>query len=195
MRFSRFAPLCALLLFALPASAQTRVGIGARVSDIISFSFGVSGIQPGSVSILLPVDLPGFRMEPEVGVSRTTRTQSFRNQSESITESQYLVGVGLFGRSAVRESVSMLYGARLRYVRTESQDFTDFQGNRETVTFNAFAGGPFVGGEYFFSDRFALGAEAGLLVQRQSQSDLPDEAENTTTVVGTQTAVFARFFF
>jgi hypothetical protein len=196
MRFFRFAPLAALLvLFALPATAQTRVGVGVRVVDLASalgtsvdFEGDLSGV--GVSSFVLPIDLSSIRVEPEFGISRTSQTEDFGGDEVTASLTQSLLGLGVFARQAPMDNTYLLYGARVRYSSLSISSDTD--GGDFDVSGGIYSIGPFVGGEVELSSRFTLGAEAGLLYNGLT-GDLFEGVDGS--VINTQTGVFARFFF
>ena len=197
MRFSRFAPLGALLLAlsVLPATAQTRVGVGVRVVDLaaalgtqVGFEGEVSGL--GVSSFVLPIDLTGIRIEPEFGISRTSQTDDFGGGDVTTSITQTLFGLGVFARQAPMDNTYLLYGARLRYSNLSQSADTD--GGDFDISGGLYSVGPFVGGEVELSSRFTIGAEAGLLYNGFS-GDLFEDID--ASVINTQTGVFARFFF
>lgn len=185
-----------LALSVLPATAQTRIGVGVRVVDLasalgpqIGFDDGVGGF--GVSSFVLPIDLTGIRIEPEFGISRTSQTEDFGGGDDvTFSTTQTLLGLGVFGRQAPMDNTYLLYGARLRYSLLSQS--ADTGGGDFDVSGGLYSVGPFVGGEVELSSRFTIGAEAGLLYNGFS-GDLFEGLD--ASVINTQTGVFARFFF
>ena len=158
---TRFAAvvLVGLFAFLVPelACAQQgtrRVGIGVAIANgFESSSFGISNERTVPV-FLVPIQVTNtFRIEPEIGTCRVRRQQGPFEESVKGIE----VGLGVFPQM-LQQNFRLYYGVRLGYTRIVRED--PFFGDTRTLTLNGFFVAPAVGGEYLFSDRFSLGAEA-----------------------------------
>ena len=155
------------VLAAEPAYAQQRsrrVGIGAALGDV---SDVLLQLEVGAVIapvILIPVQVTeGFRLEPEIGVFRSSVKEIASGASDDEASVNAVtgveIGVGVFPQT-LQEDFRLYYGVRFGYARIVQEDplFRDTR----TLTLDGFFVAPAVGGEYLFSDRFSLGAEVQL---------------------------------
>lgn len=166
--------------------AATRVGVGVRIEPAFVLPNQNGGALAGAApSFSLPIDVNGLvRIEPEVGFVSNTQESG----SSTITARQLAVGLAV-GALVPREDVTLTAGARVRYLRFSFEFDGDFGLSDGTVS--GFGIGPFVGGEYPFSGRFALGGEAGV-----EYRGYDFDSENVdASVVTTTAALSVRFFF
>ena len=180
------------LAVAQPGSA-TRIGLGVRIGTV-PFLYDETGDLSlfGAPRVSVPVDVNGVvRIEPEIGIAST----SFSSGSDEQTTRQTALGVAV-SALVPREDLTLTVGGRLRYLRSTFA-YSFGPDDRET-TGVTFAIGPLIGGEYPFSDRFALGAEVGLeyraytLDYSFSGNTSNDDGRSG---YGTTAALSARFFF
>lgn len=189
----RLLALAALLAAPALASAQpgatTRVGIGVRIGTLpfVTDEFGdFAGF--GGPRFSLPVDVNGVvRVEPEFGVS------SFTQERGSDERTQRQTSLGLAVSALVpRDDLTLTVGGRVRYARrTQSFGFSP----DDEFTATTLAVGPVLGGEYPFSDRFALGAEVGLEYRTFGFDEDQVGDDFSQSGYGTAAALTARFFF
>jgi len=187
--------------------------LAACTSQVHAADFGVGvSVQSNDAWIYAPIDVtPGFRIEPSIRlVSAETESQT---QSSSfglpITTSvksdtdQYELAVGLFGKTALAESVRLYYGARVAYINNETKQriATSF-GTSEDVTeqdssLDGYRISPTLGFEYLINEHFSLGGEAEWFYQDLdsdiSQSDVAGTANLKSN--GTATRLIVRFTF
>ena len=215
MRFA-IPALLALLSLAPAAQAQTRFGFGVSVnpsriaSPVVGDDF-TTAFYPAPVSIYLPITFGGFRLEPEVGVSRVAYSSEitfFGGEDEDTAEvesalTSLQIGTGAFFLQPV-ESGAFYAGARGGLLITSiSQEYSGFPSEFEAPEIDESGTGffiaPAVGGEYFFGEHFSLGLEAQLMLAfpeapvdafEEEEGDGPD-----ITTLDTRGLFFARWHF
>jgi hypothetical protein len=182
-------------------AVRGRVGLGVAISDVGSLIAAGSGNSPPSgfaPTIFVPITVtPWFRLEPEVGIYRSSFTETYSNGgpttpfSVTVTTSTVHVGTGAFGVTS-RERFTLYYGARVGYLRdSRTESATSHASDRITIPGFFFA--PAIGGEYFLSDHVSLGAEVQV---RFSSWDWNREREGFSgTSAATHGAVVLRFYF
>ena len=165
---TRFASVALLGLFAFlatePAYAQQssrRVGIGAAIGNVYDIFPQQEADTVSAPVILIPIEVTdGFRLEPEIGVFRSSTKElapgssddeAFVNAAHGVE-----VGVGVFPQT-LQQDFRLYYGVRVGYTRIVREE--PLFGDTRTLTLNRYFVAPAVGGEYLFSDRFSLGAE------------------------------------
>jgi len=190
--------LCALLFVMLaygatPAVGQPEpggsptVGLGVTLNtDALSLSGPTPAGAP--VGFTVPITFGTVRLEPQVGYIRHTQSEA----SQSETTSALTFGTGAFYRADFDQTL-LLAGARIGVTR-EVQTFESASAPEERIaTVNLFLG-PVVGGEYYLSDHFSVGAEARFYYINIGQ---PENAppERSASVIRTGGAAFLRFHF
>jgi hypothetical protein len=175
------------------------------------FGVGVS-VQSNDAWIYAPIDVsPTIRIEPSIRfVSSESQSQT---QSSSfglpITTSvksdtdQYELAVGLFGKTAIAESVRLYYGARLAYINNETKlrIGTSFGGSEDVTeeksSLDGYRISPTLGFEYLINQHFSVGGEAEWFYQDLdsdiSQTDVAGTAKLKSN--GTATRLIVRFTF
>jgi hypothetical protein len=173
-------------------------GIGVAVIDMQQlFEYGSSDANAYNSSIVIPIILSeGFRLEPEVGIFRAKNTQELSGDKIESTATQYRFGVGIFPQS-IFESSTLYYGARVGYLSLNLREDETFGGTTTTdeATASGFFVAPAVGGEYFFSNSFCVGAEAQVLYASLSTDIKDSSVEIKDSLLSTRGLVFVRFFF
>jgi hypothetical protein len=187
--------------------------LAASSSQVLAADFGVGvSVQSNDAWIYAPIDLtPGFRIEPSIRI--------FSAESESQTQSsgfglpittavksdtdQYEFAVGLFGKTALGESVRLYYGARAAYIDNETKQriATSFGTTEDVVEQDSSLDGyrisPTLGFEYLINEHFSLGGEAEWFYQDLdsdiSQPDVAGTAKLKSN--GTATRLILRFTF
>ena len=189
----RLLALALLLVAPALASAQpgsaTRVGLGVRIGTL-PFVFDEFGDFAGfgGPRFSLPVDVNGVvRVEPEVGVVSFTQERG----SEKRTQRQTSLGLAV-SALVPREDLTLTVGGRVRYARSTNSFGS---GPDDEFTSTTLGVGPLVGGEYPFSDRFALGAEVGLEYRTYGFDEDRFGDDLSQSGYGTTAALSARFFF
>jgi hypothetical protein len=171
--------LSALLLstFVISTSQATTTGVGVSV-------------QEDGGTIYIPIDLYDWlRIEPTFGFLRSEDNDFYTvsnspGTSESTT-TEFDFGIGVFGRSTLRDQLQVYYGARLNYSYYKYEaPFFEFKYYGYTIA-------PTLGLEYFIAERFSVGAEVAWFFEYLDDRDSGDYATST----GTDTRLIARFFF
>jgi len=173
-------------------------GIGVAVVDIQQlFEFSASEGMAFNSSIHFPFVLsPTFRLEPEIGYFRAKDVQELNNDKIEDTATQWRVGIGIFPQSVLKSS-TLYYGARVGYVNLNLKEEETFQGitSIDEATASGFFVAPAMGGEYYFSNSFSLGAEVQLFYAKLSTDVKNSQVDITTNLINTRGLVFVRFYF
>jgi hypothetical protein len=187
--------------------------LAAGSSQVVAADFGVGvSVQSNDAWIYAPIDVtPKFRIEPSIRfVSAESESQA---QSSSfglpITTSvksdtdQYELAVGLFGKTALGESVRLYYGARAAYIDNETKQriATSFGTVEDVIeeesSLDGYRISPTLGFEYLINEHFSLGGEAEWFYQDLdsdvSQTDVAGTAKLQSN--GTATRLIVRFTF
>jgi hypothetical protein len=180
-------------------------GIGISIFDAQqAFEIGQTEGAAYNHSITVPIILnQGFRLEPEVGFFNGKSTEEYpaSNETEEYTTTQYRIAVGIFPQSTMKSSV-IYYGGRVGYLvlnrKYEESDPNSTQ-SQELNGSGIFIA-PTVGGEYYFSNSFCIGAEAQFIYASiNTEVDVTPAAtglpEFKDTLLSTRGLVFVRFFF
>ncbi len=201
----RFLPLL-LLLVAAPLYAQqdqgTQIGVGVRVNDLLSnlvaSDLGLSGdaFFIDSATLLVPININGtVRIEPEIGYGRASASRDRDDFDFKATTSILSLGVGVMPLLRRGNDTFLYAGGRVRFYQLKRtvEVGSPFGGDDERSD-SSFGIAPVAGGEYFFSDWFSLGGEAGL-EYRSVNTDEDDEQEIDQSSLSTLGAVYVRFYF
>ena len=179
-------------------------GLGISILDAQqAFEIGQVDGAGYNHSITVPIILnQGFRLEPELGFFNGTRTEEYPEfeEEEEYTTTQYRFGVGIFPQSTMKSSV-IYYGGRVGYlVINQKEEYKD-TGGTETYEFKG-SGifiAPAVGGEYYFSNSFCIGAEAQVvyasITTEVELSFATTQTEFKDNLLSTRGIVWIRFFF
>ena len=194
--------LIVMMVFCFLTVGQTQPangwGIGVAIIDMQQiFEYGTSDGNAYNSSIVVPIILSeGFRLEPEVGIYRGKNTQELSGDKIEGTATQYRFGVGIFPQSML-ESSTLYYGARIGYLSLNLREDETFGGTTTTdeTTTSGFFVAPAVGGEYFFSNSFCVGAEVQVLNANLSTDIKDSSLEIRDSLISTRGLVFVRFFF
>ena len=193
-----------------PAYAQQgsrRIGIGAALGNVYDVLLPTEVDAVTAPVILVPIQVTDrFRLEPEIGVFRSTVKEiapGARDDEASVNSVNGVeIGVGVFPQT-LQQDFRLYYGIRIGYARIVQEDplFRDTR----TLTLDGFFVAPAVGGEYLFSDRFSLGAEVQLRhtsvegenvvggLTRPDGSPASDRIERSTSA--TRVLFVSRFYF
>jgi hypothetical protein len=146
-------------------------------SHVLAADFGVGvSVQSNDAWIYAPIDVtPAFRIEPSmrfISAESESQTQSasfglpITTSVKSDTD-QYELAVGLFGKTALAESIRLYYGARVAYIDNETKQriATSFGTVEDVVeeesSLDGYRISPTLGFEYLINEHFSLGGEAG----------------------------------
>ena len=192
----------------------TKVGIGLALAPSGSFLLtdddGLITFIP--IILRVPVNFSSLKLEPEVGVyTANSRAEAGDNFNEN-TGTLVRFGAGIFYNTPVSSDASVYVGPKLGLMSISSvseskssNSLESFSRKTETSQTNIFFGA-MVGGEYFFSQHFSIGAEIGLEyiskgdeeTTRTPPEDDPfptPETENSGSEFHTKSALTARFYF
>jgi hypothetical protein len=187
--------------------------LAACSSTVLAADFGVGvSVQSNDAWIYAPIDVtPRFRIEPSirlVSAESESQTQSssfgfpITTSVKSDTD-QYELAVGLFGKTALGESVRLYYGARAAYIDNETKQriVTSF-GTTEDVaeqesSLDGYRISPTLGFEYLINEHFSLGGEAEWFYQDLDSDISQDDVAGTANLKsnGTATRLIVRFTF
>jgi hypothetical protein len=196
------ALLIVVMVFCFLTIGQTQPssawGVGVAIIDMQQlFEYGSSEATAYNTSIVIPIILSeGFRLEPEVGFFRGKNTQELTGDKIEGTATQYRFGVGIFPQSTL-ESSTLYYGARVGYLSLNLREDETLGGTTTTDerTASGFFVAPAVGGEYYFSNSFCVGAEAQVLYASLSTDIKDSSLDIKDSLISTRGLVFVRFFF
>ena len=187
-----------LLLGILPAQPSSGWGIGVSIVDIQQiFEFSTTEGNAYNSSIVVPfIVSPTFRLEPEFGLYRGKNTVELNDNKGEYTSTQWRVGIGIFPQSTLKSS-TLYYGARVGYLTFTNEEKETVAGYTETykVTSSGFFIAPALGGEYFFSNSFCIGAEAQIFYASISTDITDSELDISDSMISTRGLVFVRFYF
>jgi hypothetical protein len=132
-------------------------GIGVNVD-----AFSDDGIGYG---LLLPIRFGSLILEPEGSFSEFSSEGYGIAGSERTDRTSYAVGTGIFLRHKILPDTESYFGAQLGY---RSDDYTSTTVNGIDVytyetTGHALFIAPTIGIQYFFSEKFSIGCDVGLM--------------------------------
>ena len=136
-------------------------------------------------SFYLPIRIsPNFRLEPEIGYYRYSRSDEDWKGSYSILS----IGCGIF-RMTRKGNVDIYYGARLGLISSSNSYESSWSDGKESKT--DFYVGPAFGGEYFFTQHLTLGGEIQFNYIFMGQWD---GGEGSESVMRTKPLIFVRWY-
>jgi len=193
------------LLSSIPNYAQdeaskktTKIGIGVTISDIKDLFQSIMGDGNAAPSIYIPIDIsPAFRIEPEISYYKFSEKEEYNSSTDENRITSYSIGLGLSSMNR-RGSVNLFYGARFGMIKASSvNEYTYIGGaDKDEETGSGFYIAPTIGGEYFFSENFAMGGEVQI-----KYSSTKWEGENggdegvKRSVLSTRALFSVRFYF
>ncbi len=160
------------------------------------FGLGVNIMDYGTVYIPINV-ASAFRLEPFVGFDFTSY-EEFSNENEG-SESDMQFGIGIL--PMIRRGSAVIYiGGRVG-IAFYSDEYKNSDGDAiwEYSDFS-FGIGPVIGGEYYFNPHISLGGEMSIMFQtftneRNYTSEFQVDLEGGEVGIGTESAIFIRFYF
>ena len=182
------------VLFAQPDSTKHKIrfGIGVTIAPdfLIMYDEEINSLPTDFTNIYFPINSnPAFRFEPEIGIWRT------KSEDEN-SESSYMnirFGVGLFAYK-VKQKTAIYYGSRVGMVRVSRKTtykspsmVEDRHDSKSDIYF-----GIAVGGEYFFSDYFSLGAETQINYISIGYYD--DDSDSSTSLISSRALLVIRIY-
>lgn len=133
-----------------------RGGVGMALSSLDAGSLFTGGLPPAQIFFPIVIS-PKLRVEPELGILKLEDDQD-PSQDVSI----YTVGIGLLLTRRVSEEVLAYVGPRLSFSMISQPVDDPFGPGSVDATGTDMRAAAVLGGEYFFSSRFSLGAEGQL---------------------------------
>ncbi len=171
-------------------------GIGISLEQSYSFIYdqGVNYLPIGLGNIYFPINISkNFRIEPDIGIF----SYDYDSDDNQKNTNQFRFGVG-FHYVKDYGSIKILFGARVGsifdFVTYENKYRKNTEKYKTTVLI--LFGGPSIGGEYYFANRFSLGAEAQLnYISLGEYEDDGDKVDATRTIISTRALILLRFYF
>jgi hypothetical protein len=201
----------------LSKARGNKVGIGLAIAPSGSFLLtdddGLISFIP--LVLRVPVHFSSVKLEPELGVyTAHTREDEEPADFSDRTATLLRVGAGMFYNTPVSSDASVYVGPKVGIMTlstvSENKSSNSFEPQTmksETSQTNIFFGAN-VGGEYFFSTHFSIGAEIGLEYVSKGNEESkttftpadpdPFPTPETTTSGSeflTKSALTARFYF
>ncbi|MCK5742648.1 MAG: outer membrane beta-barrel protein [Chlorobi bacterium] len=183
------------------AAGGTKIGLGISLNPASLFNSGEMMFLPVSMmNIYLPIQFGNsFRLEPEFGIYRDS--EIIKNDLDGDIEriySFYRIGLGAFKTIKPANNFLMYFGPRIGVLMVSSERNYSNDPDR-TSSQNIIIIGGSVGGEYYLSDHFSLGAEVQLnFFSYGDEEETPEsqfDSESSQTVITTNGLIFARFYF
>jgi hypothetical protein len=188
-----------LLLAAVPVQAQ---------SPHVGFGMAINTGEATPPVFRLPINVTSrLRIEPEVGYERDSYEVRFTDTSnggstgveryENRTSERWIGTAVLLTHT--RDQVQLQCGGRFGHIRQEERTTYEGFGEEDTSKsrMSGWYGGPVVGGEYFFTDRFSLGVDLMLRYSSMKETRPDGESGRMTerrTRLHTETALTARIY-
>ena len=140
---------------------------------------------------------PHLKIEPEVGIWRTSSSSSATGSSGSSTSTLLRVGIGVFQFARVGGGTALYIGPRVAMVRSSSS-FTYSGGTPASSHQTNWSFGLAIGGEHFFSPHFSFGGEVQLnYVKIGDQVDEPSSNNPSTSdshIIANNGLIFIRLY-
>ena len=180
------ALLLAVGMYTPPTFAQsdTTIGVGVGLSPSIGTGSFDSGTSP--VTLYVPIQLDGIRLEPQVGFFHRNRSEDSFEEETTVIE----VGTGVFGTHETGDA-RLHYGGRVGIQNISLSQSVNGNSDSDSVT-NVFVG-PAVGGEYVFDETVSLGAEGRFLYVNEGTPENDDDVSIWRLQTGG--SVFVRVYF
>ncbi len=200
--------LVALLYLSLTSAfSQTKVGIGIGFNPIAIMAESSSElfVPIGFANVYVPIQVSSkFRLEPEIGIMNYNyNTETEKGQKIDVTNNILRYGIGGFYSVKHTKSFYNHFGIRLGMMSSTSKEEYDPEEyyEDEEKSLSAFYIGASIGGEYFLSDYFSLGAEFQLNYisfgepEYKPEENYSNYKEYSRTYITNNGIIFARFYF
>lgn len=199
-----------------PSDLHIGVGVGIETAGFTVVGNNVVPLSSpfGSGAVHVPIDIAGMvRIEPSIGWVHHSQSAASNGAETSDSQSAVRLGLGAFYRLRLGDSAAANLGVRLGPLFASRKEGSVFQdpGTNTTIETNVvtsrtdFSIGPAIGGEYFPSKHFSLGAEIQLntVIVGDETDDTPAdpanpdplEPERSELYSYTTGVFFARLFF
>jgi hypothetical protein len=180
---------------------------------------GIPFLYPAiPLTFSIPMRFSHFKIEPEIGVYNYSytlngskdSTGAINGETDNFSATSIRIGVGLYYTQQIAGNLSASIGPRVGIITNSSElDITpppaETQFDKPSTTSTSrtdFFVGLTVGGEYFFSSAFSLGADAGfeyVSLGNQTTTVTPAVSGTPETTTGhsfeTKEAIVARVYF
>lgn len=183
-----------------PGGVRVGVGVSLNPAAIIDPDAGLF-LPVGLGNIYLPIQIGrSVRLEPEVGLFRASQKASNTGFSFSETSTVLRLGIGVFYAFPVDHGFRAYLGPRAGLIRTTDRVEATLSPSSTTKRTDHYLGVA-LGGEYLFTPRFSLGAEAQF--NRTSLGDeetdppppFPPSGETSANVLSNNGLIFVRWYF
>lgn len=202
MRITSLAALAALVA-ASAAQAQVpahAIGIGVSLNPsalFMSDNESTLMLPIGFGNIYVPIIAGPLKIEPEVGIWRTSSSSSGTDYSSSSTGTLLRVGAGVFHLVQVGGGTALYVGPRVAMVRTSSSS-TYSGGTPSSSHQTSWSLGLAIGGEHFFSPHFSLGGEVQLnyitIGDEEHEPSTPSTSSYSNHVISNNGLIFIRLY-
>jgi len=185
--------------------SQFKIGVGIGLNPIAIGHGDRMFLPVGLGNFYIPIQISNnIRIEPELGIMSFNDEISSEDQSNTNSTSILRYGVGGFYTINPAKSFKNYFGVRLGLMSATDEDESDPESEYDPNTEesqSAFYFGFSVGGEYFFSDYFSLGAELQINYisfgepEYKPASEHSDYKDYSRTYLSNNGVIFARFYF
>ncbi|OGU13039.1 MAG: hypothetical protein A2X61_03500 [Ignavibacteria bacterium GWB2_35_12] len=198
-----FVCLIALFILSVSAFSQDDSKIGVGVSYGVNLIIGINGPVPliNYSMIYVPINFSGFRLEPFImyfNSSLSSQVEEVTYQTERKLSS-FTFGSGFFYLLKANKSVVPYLGLRIGYGSNSSTYKSQYSDTEDSGSLLSVGG--ILGGEYYFSPNFSLGADVGLVYynfftpsEKSAQIDTKYSSYSNSEI-STTAAIIARIFF
>lgn len=203
MKTLALSTLVALLFVSTVAAAQRNtlyVGIGVALNPVAIVVNNTDMFLPvGLMNIYVPLQIsPHLRVEPECGILSIRDNTTGNNAIQQQTWQYVRFGTGVFYTWQPIASTQLYTGVRGGLLRhtTARETTNDIIPKRESAQWSYYTG-LCLGGEYYFSPHFSLGAEAQLYyVYIGNRNSTPlAQGEAVRSILTNNATVCVRLYF
>ena len=198
--YSTAVALGALASSAGAQSADARLGIGVALNPIALGDFGDDFVAApiGLGNFTVPVRVADrLRVEPELGILRVS--SEFSNGTFSGESNQTVIRYGLAVHFLTTgpEAFRAYFGPRVGFIRRSSEQESSGSPTFEEKRTDNYLGVT-LGGEYWFTSRFSLGAEIQVnrlgIGDEETPNQPPSTAEFSSSVISNNGIIAVRFY-
>lgn len=193
MRHIKLAIIAVLFLTFIVAPAHADKGD----DSLRKFGLGTSILNPTTWEVPIKIS-PKFRLAPMLSFGSQSETTTPKGGEAAETSSSTMgFGLGAF-YTMYKKKHGFLYYTGLRFMTNLNSQGQTAAGKTVTVDSTNMMFAPTVGGEYFFTSRFSLGAEFALNIMMNGDpvaSEGDDETVTEGMVMTTVGTLMARIYF
>ncbi|MFM2208145.1 MAG: hypothetical protein RL213_2120 [Bacteroidota bacterium] len=173
------------------------VGIRTGIFQLVDANSGDFGYMPTNRLVLNYDPLSKFRIEFQGGYSQAVENDwTPNNQDAESVSSVYVIGLHYVRPVA---DCKLSAGLRYGYFKHSEDDFDynpntfEYDKHEDVLTGSFFS--PVIGGEYFFSKHFSLGAEFSFIIgNTETDYGSMNEVNTSASLHKTETALAFRFY-